>query len=549
MLSAIPRRFAVTQKTGAMMALTFLVAVGFVTLHLAGQTPDSYTFTTIAYPGSSSTFASGIDVAGRIVGYYVDGGVTHGFVLSNGSYSAIDFPGANWTAAFGVNNSGLIVGSYGPDAENGRHGFLLNGRTFSSMDVPGSLDTVARGINNRGQIVGDYLGGDGIRHGFLLSGGAYTTVQLPDTTGSSARGINDAGQIAGLAGMGVTAIGFVFSSGSYSKVEIPGSYYTIANGLNNLGDVVGQADGPQPPFRAFRRNGASLSVLNVPGVPVSWDAQSINDLGQIAGSFMNSDGKTFGYRATPSALQNGPADPSADTRISSANFPGGAGPAGPMGPMGPAGPPGLPGPQGPQGPAGAPGDSGRNAPQTGRGNQNAGRGAPPYYADPVALWNPASGGNGHSYQAVFAPNGISWIDAQAWATAHGGNLASISSAAENNFVFNIVRDAHFWRNGPDGHFVLGPWLGGALQINSRNEGDWRWVDDNGPFTFTNWVPGQPDAGIQKGVALHFMSAASAGIQPKWDDMRDIGYASGFVVEYAKGLSNAALSAGRGSRGQ
>jgi hypothetical protein len=100
MLSATPRRFTVTQKTVAMMALTFLVASGFVTLHLAGQTQDSYTFTTIAYPGSSSTFASGIDVAGRIVGYYVDGGVTHGFLQSNGSYSAIDYPGANWTAAF-----------------------------------------------------------------------------------------------------------------------------------------------------------------------------------------------------------------------------------------------------------------------------------------------------------------------------------------------------------------------------------------------------------------------------------------------------------------
>ena len=63
------------------------------------------------------------------------------------------------------------------------------------------------------------------------------------------------------------------------------------------------------------------------------------------------------------------------------------------------------------------------------------------------------------------------------------------------------------------------------------------------------MAGQPDAGTQKGVALHFMSAATAGIQPKWDDMRDIGDASGFIVEYANGLSNAATSSGRGSRGQ
>jgi hypothetical protein len=517
MLIATLRMLTMNHKAVAMMALALFGVIGLLA-HLAGQT-DSYTFMTIAYPGSSSTFASGIDVAGRVVGYYVDGGVTHGFLLSNGSYSAIDYPGANWTAAFGVNNGGLIVGAYGPEAESGRHGFLLNGRSFSSMDVPGSLDTVARGINNRGQIVGDYVGADGVRHGFLLSGGAYSTVELPDIAGASARGINDSGQIAGLSGLGVNAIGFVFSSGSYTKLEIAGSSYTIANALNNLGDVAGQVNGPQPPFRAFRRNGASFSILNVPGFPVSWDARGINDLGQITGSFMDSDGKTAGYRATPGALQNGPLDPAAEIRMSSANLPGAVGPAGPAGPMGPPGPPG------PAGPAGAP--------QAGRGSATGARGVPPYYADAAAVWSTAAGGNGHSYQAVFAPYGVNWIDSQAWAIAHVGNLASIGSAAENNFVFNLVKDAQYWRRGPEGYYLLGPWLGGVLKIDSRTEIGWHWVDDDRPFTFTNWVPGQPDSGIQSGMAMHFMSVASAGIQPKWDDMRDIGYANGFVVEYGK----------------
>ncbi len=532
----------------AMMALTFVGVIAFLGFRLAGQTPESYTFTTIAYPGSSSTVASGIDFAGRIVGYYVDGGVTHGFLLSNGSYSAIDYPGANWTAAFGVNSGGLIVGGYGPDAETGRHGFLLNGRSFSSIDVPGSLDTIARGINNRGQIVGDYVGRDGIRHGFLLSGGAYTTVEVPDSGGGSAYGINDAGQIAGLSGFGANAIGFVFSSGSYSKMETPGSYYSIAYGLNNLGDVVGQANGPQPPFRAFRRNGASFGVLNVPGLPVSWDARGINDLGQIAGSLMDGEGKTFGYRATPAALQTGPVDPAAETRIFSTIVSGPMGSAGPMGPIGPAGPPGPPSP------AGAPGDSGRGAPRDGRGGPAVTPVALLLYADPVALWSPASGGNGHSYQAVFAPGGVNWTDAQAWAVANGGNLASIGSAEENDFVFSLVKDPHFWRTGPAGNFFLGPWLGGALRTDSRADslvapGDWRWVDDNGQFTFSNWVPGQPDAGIENGLVMHFMSAVDIGFRPTWNDMRAIDRTNGFVVEYAKGLASAAPAnpAPRGNR--
>ena len=60
------------------------------------------------------------------------------------------------------------------------------------------------------------------------------------------------------------------------------------------------------------------------------------------------------------------------------------------------------------------------------------------------------------YSAIVSQNSTF----QELAIAHGGNLASIGSAAENNFVFNLVKDAQFWRRGPDGYYLLGPWLGG-----------------------------------------------------------------------------------------
>ena len=48
----------------------------------------------------------------------------------------------------------------------GTHGFLRSGGSFSTFDVPGATDTVGRGLNNVAQIVGDCLGPDGAPQAF-----------------------------------------------------------------------------------------------------------------------------------------------------------------------------------------------------------------------------------------------------------------------------------------------------------------------------------------------------------------------------------------------
>lgn len=327
------------------------IAIGAVQ-GAAVQTSNAYTFSIIEYPGSKATTASGIDSGGRIVGQYTDDSGTHGFLFDNGAYVTIDYPGMQWTVAYGVNTAGQIVGAYGQDERTGRHGFLLNRGTFSTFDFPGSVDTVARGLNNKGQIVGDYLGPDGLRHGFLLSGGQYSMIEFPESGEGIASAINDSGQIVGLAGSGSKQRGFVFSGGQYAAVQFPETNFTAVLGLNNLGDIVGQADGPAAPFRAFRRNGSSFSIIDVPEFPFSWDARGLSDLGEIVGTSAGRDGKIRGYRATPTALRSVPADPQ---RVTAVVLPGGIQPnatpnvtpnvtPGPQGPVGPQGPPGPPGP-------------------------------------------------------------------------------------------------------------------------------------------------------------------------------------------------------------
>jgi hypothetical protein len=76
----------------------------------------------------------------------------HGFILSRGSFTAVDFPGAISTWVTGINPAGEIVGLF-TEAAGKTHGYLRK-RDFISFDPPESTFTFPAGINPRGDIVG-----------------------------------------------------------------------------------------------------------------------------------------------------------------------------------------------------------------------------------------------------------------------------------------------------------------------------------------------------------------------------------------------------------
>jgi probable HAF family extracellular repeat protein len=71
----------------------------------------NFSFTTINMPGATSTFVSGINDAGQIVGYFSDSTGLHGFLNTGGSFTQFDVPGAFGTFASGINDAGQIVGT------------------------------------------------------------------------------------------------------------------------------------------------------------------------------------------------------------------------------------------------------------------------------------------------------------------------------------------------------------------------------------------------------------------------------------------------------
>ena len=94
------------------------------------------------------------------------------------------------------------------------------------------------------------------------------------------------------------------------------------------------------------------------------------------------------------------------------------------------------------------------------------------HADSAKLVNPA---NGHSYQRF--DTALNWNSAKTACAGLGGHLATITSLAENDWVYgNVV-------NG-----VPGIWLGGTDEVV---EGTWKWINGES-WGYTNWTSGEPN---------------------------------------------------------
>ncbi|MCH2134166.1 MAG: C-type lectin domain-containing protein [Phycisphaerales bacterium] len=127
---------------------------------------------------------------------------------------------------------------------------------------------------------------------------------------------------------------------------------------------------------------------------------------------------------------------------------------------------------------------------------------PDVFHVPAVCWSLEEGGNGHWYAAILKDGPISWMLAEAEAEARGGTLATIHSAAENDFVFGLIDDDIFWLD-------EGPWIGlmrpsGGAMIT----GNWHWAD-SAPYGWTLWYPPYPTGGILVPWSGHFSTEGRA----------------------------------------
>jgi probable HAF family extracellular repeat protein len=176
------------------------MALGAPLVWSAQPAPSQYTI--LEVPGAPSTFVSGINNRGQIVGSYTSSDFVNGytFVYDKGVYNTLVNPlGVLGSTPFGINDQGQIVGQQ-LYSDYSQHGFLYDKGVYTIIDHPDAappVGTYANGINNRGQIVGSYSGSDS-QHGFIYEDGVYTTFDVPGAVnGTFPLGINDHGQITG----------------------------------------------------------------------------------------------------------------------------------------------------------------------------------------------------------------------------------------------------------------------------------------------------------------------------------------------------------------
>jgi hypothetical protein len=126
-------------------------------------------------------------------------------------------------------------------------------------------------------------------------------------------------------------------------------------------------------------------------------------------------------------------------------------------------------------------------------------------AQNAVQWRVEDGGNGHWYASLRLPKQPEWLPAKSAAEARGAHLATLTSAGENQFVFQVavVQGAFAGINGP--------YLGGRKNAG----GSFEWITGE-PFAFTSWRPGEPSSGNWEPY-LNFLGVDGAPA-PLWNDI-------------------------------
>jgi len=278
----------------AFLSLFIVFAVGV----LASQPALAQNFITVDYPGGTLNSVRQINNHGEMAGRYVDAeGVYHGFVFQNGVFTAINFPGALGTAVWGINDNGDLVGRY-LDAEGiTNHGFLLHNGVFTTIDPPSTIQTYALGTNSVGQIVGFYDDAAGHEHGFLLSAGVYSTVDFPGSSLTDILKVNNVGDMIGIYDdSSGNEHGFLLQNGTFTSIDYPGAFLTDGYGINDGGQIVGGYLATDSSNElGFEDINGTFTTINFPAAVDGLLVQDINDVGQLAGEYVDAAGALHGF--------------------------------------------------------------------------------------------------------------------------------------------------------------------------------------------------------------------------------------------------------------
>ena len=271
------------------------------------------TMTGLGTLGGNSSYGTGINANGQVVGYSYTSGASgtpreHAFLYSGGLMSDLGTLGGDYSYAAGINNTGQVVGRSMTSSSGTYHAFLYSGGTMTDLGtLSGDTTSAGVGVNKSGEVVGWSGNLAGTVQAFFYSNGVMHGLTSLDGNNSIAMAINDSGQVVGGSNTSSgTYQAFLYSDGTMTDIGASlGPVLSRANSINDSGQAVGYYDynSPASPIHAFLySNGAVYDLNNLIPSGSGWMldyASGINNLGQIVGRGVNSAGMADSFLLTP----------------------------------------------------------------------------------------------------------------------------------------------------------------------------------------------------------------------------------------------------------
>ena len=260
-------------------------------------------FVDLAPPGSSTSWAVGVNQKGQVAGYYyVPGNWTQrGFLWEKGTFTDL-----GQFVPTAINDNGQMVGNNSADYQP----YLWDRGVLTSIPCSGNA------INKKGHVAGSYLTSGYLRHGCLWRDGVLTDIPslTPDPFDweknfAIAYGINDNDEVVGQSALGrpfwSPAKAFRFANGVLTDLgtAYPGNLGEAwARAINNKGQVTG--DATNSAFSTVPFIWADGTMTSIGAWPAGFvRALGISDKGEVVGQCQ--DGILSTARSFPCVWQDG----------------------------------------------------------------------------------------------------------------------------------------------------------------------------------------------------------------------------------------------------
>lgn len=269
---------------------------------IAGLVPVAAATTYVATPipslGGTSTYPTGINASGAVVGWSYRSGLTtpQGFVYANGSSTNLGTLGGAQTYAQAINDSGDIAGVSNPTGSNVLHAMRIVDGKMTDLHPAAGISSMASAINSSGDVAGGYADVRGNERAFAIAGGIFVDLGTLGGATSSANAINARRDIVGTsATSGGVTHAFRYAGSLMEDLGTLGGATSVAQGINAGGDVVGQA--------ALAGNSLQHAFL------LPYPAGAMQDLGTLGGAHSAALAINSAQHVVGSAL-----DPNGDSR-------------------------------------------------------------------------------------------------------------------------------------------------------------------------------------------------------------------------------------------